>query len=111
MGKIKLPPPPRLDVHGVFLQWTDWSGSLLRDANLSNADLSNASFRRSNLIGARLTGTILRGADLTDATNLTLEQLAEAIIDEHTKLPTNIDRQQLLARSQPTEAANAVPAQ
>ena len=60
---------------------------------------------RSDFIGARLTRTILRGADLTDATNLTLDQLAEAIIDEHTKLPANIDRGELLARSRASVTA------
>jgi hypothetical protein len=32
---------------------------------------------------------VLKGADLTDAQNLTLSQLAEAIVDETTTLPAH----------------------
>ena len=45
-----------------------------------------ASFRGANFKNANLSGTILRGADLTDATNVTKAQLATAIIDDQTRL-------------------------
>jgi uncharacterized protein YjbI with pentapeptide repeats len=77
----------RLDLHGAYLRSTDLSYTTLVDANLSGADFTNANFRGANFENANLAGTILRGADLTDATNLTEQQLAAAIIDEHTKLP------------------------
>ncbi len=52
-------------------------------------DLHGAFVRRLDLSGASL------GADLTEAKNLTLEQLAHAIIDSNTALPTYIDRAKL----------------
>lgn len=87
--------PPAVDVHGAFLRRTDLSGASLRNANLSQADFSNAVFRNADFLDAQMVGTILRGADLTSARNLTLEQIAGAIIDEHTRLPANIDMSQL----------------
>jgi uncharacterized protein YjbI with pentapeptide repeats len=77
----------RLDLHGAYLRGTDLGRFNLKGANLSGADFTEANFRGADFTGANLTGTILRGADLTDATNLTQEQIAAAIIDERTKLP------------------------
>jgi uncharacterized protein YjbI with pentapeptide repeats len=77
----------RLDVHGAYLRGTEFKNVTLEDANLEGADFTNAKFRGSNFRNANLKGTILRGADLTGVTNLTRPQIAEAIIDEHTKLP------------------------
>ena len=77
----------RLDLHGAYLRGTNLSRANLEAANLSGADFTGASFRGSNFRNANLAGTILRGADLTDATNLTGEQLKAAIIDEQTRLP------------------------
>ena len=82
---------PRLDIHGAFVRRIDLSGASLREADLSGADATNAKFRGADFAGAVLSGTILRGADLTDAKNLTVEQLAESIIDEATILPGYID--------------------
>jgi uncharacterized protein YjbI with pentapeptide repeats len=62
---------------------------------MSGADATNAIFREADFAGARLDGTILRGADLSGAKNLTAEQLALAIIDDHTVLPAYIDREHL----------------
>jgi uncharacterized protein YjbI with pentapeptide repeats len=77
----------RLDLHGAYLRRTVLRNTNLEGANLSGADFTNADFRGANLKDANLSGTILRGADLTDATNLTTEQIAAAIIDDRTKLP------------------------
>jgi uncharacterized protein YjbI with pentapeptide repeats len=77
----------RLDLHGAYVRGTDLSNTNLESANLSGADFTNATFRGANFKNANLTGTILRGADLTDATNLTEDQIAAAIIDDRTKLP------------------------
>ena len=87
---------PSLDVQGAFIRRTNLSGASLRGANLSQADASCALFRDADFEGARLVGTILRGADLTGAVNVTEEQLADAVIDEHTRLPGYIDRAKLL---------------
>jgi len=85
-----------LDIHGAFVRRTDLSGASLRNANMAGADATNAIFRNADFAGAILSGTILRGADLTGARNLSLEQLSDAIIDEHTILPGYIDRAKLL---------------
>ncbi len=86
---------PTLDVHGAFIRRTDFSGASLRDANMSGADATRAIFRGADFKGARLHGTILRSADLEGAKNLTLEQLAEAVIDDQTRLPSYLDRGRL----------------
>ncbi|MBS7537890.1 pentapeptide repeat-containing protein [Ancylobacter lacus] len=87
----------RLDIHGAFVRRTDLSGTSLRGANMAGADATNAVFRHADFAGAHLRGTILRGADLTGAKNLTVEQLAEAVIDDSTILPSYIDRDQINA--------------
>lgn len=76
-----------LDLHGAFLRRTDLSRTNLRRANFAGADFSFATFREANFEDVNLKGTILKGADLTGVRNLTPEQLAEAVLDEHTKLP------------------------
>jgi len=87
--------PPRVDLHGAFIRYTNLSDPILRDGALSNADLTAAKLRNSDFEGTRLQGAILNGADLTGARNLTVAQLASAIIDEHTLLPAYIDRTKL----------------
>ena len=99
---------PRVDLRGAFLRRTDLSRASLRDANLSGADFTRAIFREADLRGAQLTGTVLHGADLTFATNLTIDQLASAIIDEDTLLPDYIDRLALLRRLETLSPARAL---
>lgn len=82
---------PVLKLPGAFIRRTDLSGANLRGANLSKADATGALFRGANFDGTVLIGTVLRGADLTGALNLTEEQLAAAVIDDTTRLPTYID--------------------
>ena len=104
MLKTKDRPVERtLDIHGAFVRRTDLSRASLRGANLTRADATNAILRDVDLDGAVLRGTILRGADLTGAKNLTVKQLSEAVIDEHTILPTYIDRAKLQALVQNQE--------
>lgn len=93
---------PILNLRGAFIRRTDLSRADLRGAELSGADASNARFTRSNFQGARLFGTILRGADLSGAKNLTVEQLASAVIDERTVLPDYIDRARLRDMAKPS---------
>ena len=84
-----------LDLHGAFVRRTNLSGASLRGANMTRVDATNAVFRGVDFEGALLDGAILKGADLTGAKNLTLQQLSSAIIDDHTTLPTYIDREKL----------------
>lgn len=80
--------PLHIDLSGTFIRRTDLSGANLEGANLSRADCKNVNFRAVNFKDTNLEGTNLIGADLTDARNLTREQLAMAIIDETTILPS-----------------------
>lgn len=77
---------------GAFIRRTDLTGANLEGADLTRADMSNAIARSANFKNAKLKKTVLRGTDLTDAKNLTVAQLAEAIVDETTVLPDYIDR-------------------
>jgi uncharacterized protein YjbI with pentapeptide repeats len=86
-----------LSLAGAFIRRTDLSSANLRRANLSQADLTRAVARGADFRDAILKGTILRGTDLTDARNLTLGQLADAVIDDATLLPDYIDRAELTA--------------
>lgn len=94
--------PPLIDLRGAFIRYTDFSNAILRDGDLSNADLTGAKLRNSDFAGTRLNGAFLDGADLTGARNLTIAQLASAIIDEHTRLPAYIDRAKVLEDRAPS---------
>ncbi|MFC0866326.1 pentapeptide repeat-containing protein [Sphaerimonospora cavernae] len=100
--------PPRLTA--IFLTWADLRRADLRGAVLqssivnfadlsrawlSNADLRYAAFNNSVLRGAAMEGALLQGAsfrsaDLRDVSGLTAAQLAEAIIDDKTKLSEDL---------------------
>ncbi|MBD2462301.1 pentapeptide repeat-containing protein [Oscillatoria sp. FACHB-1407] len=82
----------------AFLSGTNLSNAYLSNADLSNADLtyadlSNTYLDGANLSEANLNGTILRGTDLSDAKNLTDEQLNAAKLCK-TQLPegSELDR-------------------
>jgi uncharacterized protein YjbI with pentapeptide repeats len=62
----------------------------LTDSDLTDADLANADLRGAILAGARLERANLRGADLSGAVGLTDEQIATAITDTNTRLPSSI---------------------
>jgi uncharacterized protein YjbI with pentapeptide repeats len=79
--------PLRIDLSRTFIRRTDLSDANLEGANLSYADCQHAIFRRVNFKNANLEGTNFKAADLSDARNLTREQLDKAIIDETTILP------------------------
>jgi uncharacterized protein YjbI with pentapeptide repeats len=79
-----------LDLSGAKVRRTNLSHANLTRANLSHADLSGANLRGANLAEAILTGTILRGADLSEVRNLTKEQLAVAVVDDTTILPSDL---------------------
>jgi uncharacterized protein YjbI with pentapeptide repeats len=79
--------PLRIDLSRTFIRRTDLSVANLEGADLSYADCQNVIFHRVNFKNANLEGTISRGADLSNARNLTHAQLDRAIIDERTILP------------------------
>jgi uncharacterized protein YjbI with pentapeptide repeats len=90
-----------LDVQGAFLRRTNLSNASLRRANLSKADFSNAILRGADFEDAILDGTILRGADLSEAKNLTKDQLRGAILDRATRLPEEFSISEFV--SEPSE--------
>lgn len=85
----------KLNVSGAFLRRTDFSRASLVRANLSRADFSHAAFVGSDFKDAILDGTVLIGADLTDAKNLTIDQLSRAIVDRSTRLPAYLSLEQI----------------
>ena len=94
----RVSPGPRLviDLHGATLNGADLTRADLRNSNFENARAPRVNFENTDMAGANLRGTVLRGANLGGVRNLTVEQLREAVIDEHTVLPDYIDRAALL---------------
>ncbi|MFE4817827.1 pentapeptide repeat-containing protein [Streptomyces sp. NPDC056704] len=68
----------------------DLSGALLTSATLANADLQGVPFGRAFMGGTDLEGADLTGADLSKAIGLTATQVAKALLDANTKLPSEI---------------------
>lgn len=68
----------------------DFSGALMKAANLDSCDLSKAIFYQTDLSGAKLNNARLTGADLSTAI-LRDAEFNDAEIDEHTKLPPNLN--------------------
>jgi len=83
------------DARDVVMHDARLTNALLRNINLTGADLERADARGADLAGALLRGTNLKGADLRGARGLIVEQLAEAVIDETTRLPDYISREDL----------------
>ncbi len=79
------------------LQRSDLSRALMLEANLrladfseadlSGADLSGAVLAKCKLFGANLVATNFCGADLSEATGLTPQQMSYTSTDQKTKLP------------------------
>ena len=90
---------PTLNVQGAFIRRTNLRGASLRGADMTEADATGADLRDADFQDARLRGTILRGADLTGAVNLTEAQVAEAVIDDGTRLPSYLDRRRIVAEA------------
>ncbi len=78
------------DLSGSNLQGTNLSGAVLQKAKLSSANLTGA-----NLSGVDLRSVDLRGADLREVKNITMKQLAQAIVDRRTRLPEGITFKQI----------------
>ncbi len=94
-----------MNLSGKNLRGVDLTEADLSYSNLTGLDLWKTVLRKTNLIGADLSWTDLKGADLSGAylmeanlgdadlryaTNLTCEQIQEAIINANTQLPESI---------------------
>lgn len=82
------------DLHGPNWQVANFSG-----AEMANADLRGALLVRANFKGAHLEKTHFEGVDLSQAENLTAEQLQQALTDSKTKSPGYIQHKQVEAGS------------
>jgi uncharacterized protein YjbI with pentapeptide repeats len=85
------------DLEYTSLEGSDVSQAHLVNTDLSNADLSDANLYHSYLDNVDLSGADLSGADLSDVdlrndTGLTQEQIDEAIGNERTLLPDDLQR-------------------
>ena len=78
------------DLGGASFWDADLRRAYLSDANLVRAYLSDANLVRADLGGANLRGADLSRADLSNARDLTQEQIDGAKGDSTTKLPVNL---------------------
>ena len=83
------------NLYGANLERADLSGARLSVADLMRANLRGANLRgadlwMSDMKDAILDGTDLRGANLTEVTGLTAAQLAQAVVDTETQLPSEL---------------------
>ncbi len=119
-------PHQRLDLRDSFLNRAYLSGANLRRALLSNTYLTKASFFSADLTEASLWGaklndsflkearlikTNLSEADLSNATlsasiGLTWEQISEAIMDETTELPPELEERRKAEQGKKAAAPN-----
>ncbi len=72
------------------LEEAELPGADLKRADLSGANLQRATLERADLKDAHLWSTDLKGVDLTRTSGLTKNQLADAITDEHTLVPSDL---------------------
>ena len=82
--------PLTLNLQGAKIPHADLSFTNLSNANLKFADLSFVNLKGADLKNTQFEGADLHGADLSDASNLTRQQLEMARIDKDTKLPKYI---------------------
>ena len=85
------------DLEYISMEGSDLSNSHLVNTDLSNADLSDANLYHAYLASVDLSGANLSGADLSELdlrndTGLTQEQIDEAIGNERTYLPDDLQR-------------------
>ena len=84
----------RLDGATLFdadLTGADLTGAKLAGARLRAANLGGALLPGADITDADLSGTDLRGTDLSEVLGLTSEQIDKARINDHTRLPTNME--------------------
>lgn len=81
---------------GAELKGADLSSADLTDARLDGADLTDTNLCQAILdgttfAGAKLAGANVSGTDLTQARDLTQEQIAASLGDAYTLLPQNLE--------------------
>ena len=76
------------DLQAVDASEATWRGAFLAGARLNRANLYGCDLRNSDLTGATLLGTDLRVADLREALGVDSAELARAIVDQSTQLPS-----------------------
>ena len=76
----------------AYLRAADLTGADLGGANVTGAYLRGANLTKANLSGVDLTRADLIGADRKDAKFLDQLQFDDAIGDENTRLPEQLDR-------------------
>ena len=79
------------DLSDACLAGADLSGADLSATNLTGTDLRGANLTGANFLVADLKTALLGGANLLAARNLTVEQIATALIDEDTQLDPEVD--------------------
>jgi len=99
-----------VNLSGADLSGADLSGAILSGAKLGGAKLGGANLSGANLYGANLGGayfgeadliwgyfgrTNLGGADLSEAHNLTWQNVSQSIVDDETKLPIEMEIQHI----------------
>ncbi len=80
----------KADLCEAHMRWAILVKTNLEGADLSDANLEGADLKVANLDGAIFQGTHIEGADLRGAKGLTLIQLSQAFLDEHTQLPDDL---------------------
>lgn len=98
LGRTQINSSTPLDLHGislreVYLPFAKLSGAFLYECDfegslLCNADLRGSWLWRSNLKRVNFDGADLRGADLSGAIGVTIDQVEAAIFDEQTRWPS-----------------------
>ncbi|MFC8505545.1 pentapeptide repeat-containing protein [Streptomyces sp. NPDC057411] len=78
------------DLQRAILNAADLRASWLAEAKLNRSSLCDANLCGSRLDDANLTGADLRGADLRDSVGLTAKQLSRAVLNEATRLPSEL---------------------
>ena len=101
-----------LDISNAHLSNTDFSRAELSKTNFSNSNLSGCIFDHANLSHSSFVFSDLKdssfekcdlsGADLSEAKNLTQEQISKAKIGEDTMLPPDIENSQYRSSSEQT---------
>ena len=79
------------NLRGVYLFGSDLRMAFLNGAKFNRAKLSDVDFRGAHVFNTDFSGSLIRGVDLSTSVGLTWEQIKTAIMDEHTKLPPEIE--------------------
>ncbi len=77
-------------LRGAELQQTNLTGTHLNNAHLQGAQLQQAALTETQLDGADFREVDLSGTDLTNARDVTQQQINSAIGDSRTRLPKNM---------------------